>query len=218
MFGLNQHTTDFLNEKFRKGEVEKIYWALCVGKPQVASHSGLIRLPIHSHELQNGKIRMRCRFKLPIYIPPKNEKSQVVSPVRDLENIQRSFSKSEALTKYSLIAAGIDSCLLELNLLTGKKNQARVHCSEGLGCPILGDHKFHHLNKIAPQKLPPEMLKVFKIKQPLVRHLPLHLHAKTLTIPDVNSGKKLYLNTRLPTYFTDNMRRLNIYSIWNFVF
>ena len=40
MFGLNQHTTDFLNEKFRKGEVEKTYWAICVGKPQLASHSG----------------------------------------------------------------------------------------------------------------------------------------------------------------------------------
>ena len=45
----------------------------------------------------------------------------------------RTFSRSEAITKYSLVAAGIESCLLELNLLTGKKHQARVHCSEGLG-------------------------------------------------------------------------------------
>ncbi|XP_063725354.1 pseudouridylate synthase RPUSD4, mitochondrial-like isoform X1 [Symsagittifera roscoffensis] len=218
VFGLNQHTTDFLNEKFRKGEVEKTYWAICVGKPQLASHSGVIRLPLHSYNLSNGgktQTRMRCRAKLATYINPNSDetKGQVISPVRDLENIRRTFSRSEAITKYSLVAAGIESCLLELNLLTGKKHQARVHCSEGLGCPILGDHKFHHMDKIAPQKLPAEMLRAFNIKQTHVRHLPLHLHAKTLVIPDVNDGKKLYLNTRLPTYFTENMRRLNIYSM-----
>lgn len=212
IFGLNQHTTDFLNDKFRRGEVEKTYWAICVGRPQMASHDGIIQLPIHSRETPDrGKIRMRCRSKLPAYIKPEND--GIISPVRDLGNIKRTYTKSEAITKYSLLAAGIESCLLELKLITGKKNQARIHCAEALGCPILGDHKFHHLDKIAPQTLPEDILKAFEIKQPLARHLPLHLHAKTLTIPDVNEGKKLFLNTKFPVYFIENMKRLNLYKV-----
>lgn len=31
------------------------------------------------------------------------------------------------------------------------KHQLRVHMAFGLMCPILGDHKYSHWNKLAPQ-------------------------------------------------------------------
>lgn len=36
---------------------------------------------------------------------------------------------------------------------TGLKHQVRLHLGMGLGCPILGDHKYSHREKLAPQVL-----------------------------------------------------------------
>lgn len=38
-------------------------------------------------------------------------------------------------------------CVLRL----GVKHQLRVHMALALACPILGDHKYTHWNKLAPQ-------------------------------------------------------------------
>ncbi|KAG7244434.1 hypothetical protein INR49_029878 [Caranx melampygus] len=48
--------------------------------------------------------------------------------------------------------------LVELQPLTGVKHQMRVHMSLALACPILGDHKYSHWSKLAPQKLPERVL------------------------------------------------------------
>ncbi len=46
-----------------------------------------------------------------------------------------------ARTEYTVVKE-IDGCsLVKINLLTGKKNQIRVHMSE-IGCPIVGDSKY----------------------------------------------------------------------------
>lgn len=36
-------------------------------------------------------------------------------------------------------------------MFVGAKHQMRVHMAFGLTCPILGDHKYSHWNKLAPQ-------------------------------------------------------------------
>lgn len=41
--------------------------------------------------------------------------------------------------------------LLFFLFISGVKHQIRVHLAYGLGCPILGDHKYSHWNKLAPQ-------------------------------------------------------------------
>lgn len=41
--------------------------------------------------------------------------------------------------------------LIELSPVTGVKHQLRVHLGFGLACPVLGDHKYSHLQKLAPQ-------------------------------------------------------------------
>ncbi|KAJ1962823.1 hypothetical protein GGI12_002421 [Dipsacomyces acuminosporus] len=51
-----------------------------------------------------------------------------------------------ALTKYKVLKTGVFEnkklSLVEVDILTGRKHQIRVHCARVLGCPILGDHKY----------------------------------------------------------------------------
>lgn len=46
-------------------------------------------------------------------------------------------------------ADGTAGC--HLSFSSGVKHQIRVHLAYGLGCPILGDHKYSHWSKLAPQ-------------------------------------------------------------------
>jgi 23S rRNA-/tRNA-specific pseudouridylate synthase len=36
-------------------------------------------------------------------------------------------------------------------MISGVKHQVRAHMFYGLNTPVLGDHKYSHLSKIAPQ-------------------------------------------------------------------
>ena len=48
-----------------------------------------------------------------------------------------------AKTKFKILDTNQATCaLLQLEPVTGLKQQIRVHTAEGLKCPILGDHKF----------------------------------------------------------------------------
>lgn len=48
-----------------------------------------------------------------------------------------------AYTSYKMLAQNRNTCsLLELLPETGYKHQLRVHLAEGLGTPVLGDHKY----------------------------------------------------------------------------
>lgn len=55
----------------------------------------------------------------------------------------RSAGFKIARTKFKILDTNEPSCaLLQLEPVTGLKQQIRVHAAEGLKCPILGDHKF----------------------------------------------------------------------------
>jgi len=84
-----------------------------------------------------------------------------------------------AQTAYKVIKESSNCSLLEINLLTGRKNQIRVHFSE-LGNPVLGDKIYGKLNN--------------GIKR-------LALHAASLTIVHPFTKKKMTFNTELPLYF-----------------
>ena len=42
-------------------------------------------------------------------------------------------------------------CIMISILTSGRKHQIRVHLADGLGCPILGDHKYSDRTRLAPQ-------------------------------------------------------------------
>jgi tRNA pseudouridine32 synthase/23S rRNA pseudouridine746 synthase/23S rRNA pseudouridine1911/1915/1917 synthase len=82
-------------------------------------------------------------------------------------------------TAYKVLKDTKDFSLLEVNLLTGRKHQIRVHLA-GIGHPLVGDKKYG------------------KEKETYKR---LALHAKSISFIHPFSGKRLTFETGLPEYF-----------------
>jgi tRNA pseudouridine32 synthase/23S rRNA pseudouridine746 synthase/23S rRNA pseudouridine1911/1915/1917 synthase len=83
-------------------------------------------------------------------------------------------------TAYKVLRQTKDFALLEVNLLTGRKNQIRVHLA-GIGHPIVGDRKYGKADD---------------------RHTRLALHAKTISFKHPTSGKRLTFSASVPAYFS----------------
>ena len=89
----------------------------------------------------------------------------------------------------------------------------RVHLSEAINCPVLGDHKYSHYDKLAPQKLPDDMLTKLGIRQSKVRDLPMHLHASSIIIPAwIDGSADLEIKAPLSAVFRLSMKRLKLFS------
>ncbi len=84
-----------------------------------------------------------------------------------------------AKTEYRVLRESSEYCLLEIGLLTGRKNQIRVHLADR-GYPVLGDARYG--------------CKAKGIKR-------LMLHAASLTLTHPHSGEQMTFTTKLPSYF-----------------
>ena len=84
-----------------------------------------------------------------------------------------------AKTGYKVLRKSKMYSLLEVDLLTGRKNQIRVHFSEK-GCPVAGDKKYGEKKK--------------GIKR-------LTLHAASITIVHPYTKRKMTFKTKIPAYF-----------------
>jgi RluA family pseudouridine synthase len=82
-------------------------------------------------------------------------------------------------TAYRVLKQTKEFALLEVDLLTGRKNQIRVHLA-GIGHPIVGDRKYG----MARQS-----------------HIRLALHAKSICFKHPVSGRPLTLVAKVPGYF-----------------
>ncbi|GBN78334.1 Mitochondrial RNA pseudouridine synthase rpusd4, partial [Araneus ventricosus] len=88
------------------------------------------------------------------------------------------------------------------------KHQIRVHFGFGLSCPILGDHKYSHLDKLAPQKLQSDLLQRLHVRQSKVRHIPMHIYARSIFIPQYKDGRNLFVMAPMPIHMSKNLQRL----------
>ncbi len=141
--------------------MRKVYLAVLKGCPR--PYEGEINLPIR----KAGKI---------------GEQKVIV----DYENGQ------EAITLYQMIEnAGSQFSLVALSPLTGRTHQLRVHATEGLHCPIMGDGKYGgeeaFANGIAKR---------------------LHLHAWQLHFTHPASGEKVAYIAPLPDMMKQTLETL----------
>jgi RluA family pseudouridine synthase len=96
-----------------------------------------------------------------------------VSSVKDPE-------KGElAITRYRVIRETSKFSFLEIELLTGKKNQIRVHLLE-CGHPVVNDDKYGNKGKVEGR---------------------LALHSRWLAFNHPRSGKRLTFEAKVPEYF-----------------
>ncbi len=84
-----------------------------------------------------------------------------------------------AHTAYKVLKETKQFSLLEINLLTGRKNQIRVHMADK-GHPIVGDRKYGKVND---------------------RYSRLALHSKSISFKHPTSGEQMTFESKLPSYF-----------------
>jgi 23S rRNA pseudouridine955/2504/2580 synthase len=150
----------FFSKRFSGRSAKKVYWALVVGVPDVAE--GTIEAAIAKQPGTGG------------------EKMHV-----DEESGQ------PAKTKYRMIdRAGISAAWLELEPLTGRTHQLRVHCA-AIGHPIVGDGKYGGKDAFLTGSVSRKM----------------HLHARRLII-DQPGGGKIDVTAELPEHFAATMEQL----------
>jgi RluA family pseudouridine synthase len=89
-------------------------------------------------------------------------------------------------TVYKVLKETRGVSLLEVTLLTGRKNQIRVHLA-GIGLPIVGDTKYG------------------KCDDP---HARMALHARSISFKHPFSGKKLAFEAEVPEFFTKLVGRI----------
>lgn len=90
-----------------------------------------------------------------------------------------------AKTGFKVLKEAKNYSLLEVDLLTGRKNQIRVHFSEN-GCPVAGDNKYGKRGK--------------GIKR-------LMLHAASITIYHPFTKEKMTFDTKIPADFESLLNR-----------
>ncbi len=150
----------FFSKRFSGRSAKKIYWALVMGVPDIKE--GVIEAPLAKQPGSGG------------------EKMHV-----DHEGGQ------PAKTKYRVVdAAGKKAAWLELQPLTGRTHQLRVHCA-AMGHPIVGDGKYGGKEAFLTGAVSRKM----------------HLHARRLII-DSPDGGKLDVTAELPEHFAASMDHL----------
>jgi RluA family pseudouridine synthase len=90
-------------------------------------------------------------------------------------------------TAYTVLRMIKGLSLLEVVLLTGRKNQIRVHLA-GIGNPIVGDTKYGHVDDPSPL---------------------MALHARSISFKHPFSGKQLTFEAEVPDFFSTLVGRID---------
>jgi len=184
-----------LKELFNKKKISKTYLALVNGTPH--PEQGIINIPI-----SDGKIGERFRKTL----RPDYAKSTVITNKKNYKG-----NVSPAATEYSTLASHGSASLVELKMLSGAKHQIRIHLGLGLGTPVLGDHKYSYADQLGkPQRVAGDIVQRLKIKRSRTRDLPIFLHAKSIHIPEIFPERDLWINAKLPHFYSKALRTLKI--------
>ncbi|CAL9704737.1 unnamed protein product [Knipowitschia caucasica] len=187
---------DYISALHKNNQVIRKYWAVIVGVP--VPSEGVIDIPIIEREVTGDRPHYKMSLS-PLF--RMNDGGDGLTKMRAHRHAQ------PAVTKYKVLDSSSGCSLVELEPLTDVKHQLRVHMAFALACPILGDHKYSHWIKLAPQKLPERLLKSLKLEQSKIRNLPLHLHARELK---VRQTAEIFLTCFLPKYFFQTLSLLHL--------
>ena len=158
-----------LTSLFRTRDMRKIYWAVVVGRPKV----------------DEGDIRLALAKRLGR--PGEGEERMVVDE-KDGEAARTLFRLLDAASK--------KVSLLELEPLTGRTHQLRVHCL-ALGTPILGDGKYGGKAAfVAAEKAQTQ----------------LHLLARELHVPKPGGGS-VVIRAAIPPHMRETMEVFGLSAV-----
>ena len=89
-------------------------------------------------------------------------------------------------TAYKVLRQTKDFALLELDLLTGRKHQIRVHLA-GIGHAVVGDRKYGREDR---------------------DHAPLALHARSISFKHPFNGQRVTFESQVPVYFNQLVEKV----------
>ncbi len=151
----------YFSKRFSGRTARKIYWAIITGVPDIAD--GLIELPLAKQPGTGGEKMM----------------------------VDKSGEGQSARTRYRVLdRAGNRACWVELQPLTGRTHQLRVHMA-AIGHPIVGDGKYGGPDAFLSGSISRKM----------------HLHARRLII-DHPDGDVIDVRADLPEHFANTMASL----------
>jgi len=93
-----------------------------------------------------------------------------------------------ARTAYRVLKQTKDFALLELDLLTGRKHQLRVHLA-GIGHAVVGDQKYGSRDRDHPR---------------------LALHARSISFNHPYNGQRVTFESKVPIYFNQLVGKVNL--------
>jgi 23S rRNA-/tRNA-specific pseudouridylate synthase len=194
LLAMSQEKAAFLQKCFEEKTIGKTYHAITRGVPD--PYKGFIDIPIEEGHV-DGKDRLVLRPEV------REELQRTAHP--------RKHSK-RALTEFKVIASKHNAALVEVKPITGVKHQIRVHLGFGMRTPVLGDPKYTYLDRIAPQKLPTDMLTSLNVRPSKVRNIPLHLFCRLVSIPGAgDEGKTIFIRAQPPAFFSKTMKKLGLH-------
>lgn len=182
----------------REHRIQRVYWAVCLGVP--TPPEGIVDIPLIEKETpgpqKHYKMALCPRFR--------------ATPQGSVQRFRISRSAHEAVTHYRTLEKAAGVSLLELQPVTGVKHQLRSHMALALSVPILGDHKYSHWGRLAPQKVSAPVLRALGITSSQSRTLSLHLHAAQVTLQLSPEDPPLVLQCKPPKHFLSTLRKLKL--------
>ena len=178
----------FLNDYVRKG-VQKSRNRIFIVHRLDRETSGVLVFAKHEEAkrfLQDAWFGFRKQYVAVVHGKPPNSEGVVESYLAE-NGVHRVYSVADpkkgrlARTGYTVLKDSPTHSLLEIELMTGRKHQIRVHLSD-LGCPVVGDKKYGSDEK------------GLGIKR-------LALHAISMTIAHPHSKQMMTFAAEIPIYF-----------------
>ncbi|MGJ8678383.1 MAG: RluA family pseudouridine synthase [Akkermansiaceae bacterium] len=182
----------FLNEYVRKGQVKSRNRVFIVHRLDRET-SGLIifaKTEQAKGYLQEEWANFSKSYYAVVHGTPEKPEGKISSFLAE-NGIHKMFATKDKIkgkfaeTEYKVVKESGDYSLLDINLLTGRKHQIRVHLADE-GHPIVGDKKYGNGEK--------------GVKR-------LTLHSATLSITHPYSQEKMTFKTEIPAYFEVFMKK-----------
>lgn len=131
------------------------------------------------------------------------------NPLPAQGEIRKPVDDKAAVTKYRVVSKlHRVASWLELEPITGRKRQLRLHCAQVLNCPIFGDEKYPFDHSAENTHFAHQSL-IHLLQQPKG----IHLHARCITFPNIETPEKSpktwkTVTAPLPGYMEDTWNRL----------
>lgn len=179
---------NILNQYVRKGNARSRACVFVVHRLDQATSGALIFAKteeVQQYLKNNWKSTVKTYFAI-VHGHLKKKSDTIESFLSEDEDYHVHSSKDStqgklAQTQYEVIQETSLYSLVKINLLTGKKNQIRVHMAD-LGHPIVGDTKYGKSNS---------------------KYKNLALHSASLEFTHPFSQKRILVKAKVPDYFKD---------------